>query len=324
MLASAVQQCRRWAVEGHLLTVAVNLSGRLLADDRLVSHVRDVLDTAGLPAASLTFEITESALADGRDRVVRDALDGLRELGVRISIDDFGTGYSSLAYLKELPVDELKIDRSFVADLATNDRAERVVRSIIDLAHSLDLIVVAEGVEDLRTSQQLLRFGVDLLQGFQISRPVPAAEATQWLRDRPMLPAAAARSAGSDRTLHVLVVDDHAAARAALRKQLAERRHRVVEARSSTAALDRLRRRMPDVVILDQQLPGVPGVEAVPQLREAGYTGPILLYSDATPDDLAGIRLPLDVWPVSKTDEATFLKLLDGYARRPEARTSAR
>ncbi|MBK5308220.1 MAG: EAL domain-containing protein [Frankiaceae bacterium] len=322
MLAGAVQQAVQWASVARSPAISVNLSGRLLSDPRLRDSIAETLAAAGLPASALTLEITESALADGADTTVREALEALRATGIHISIDDFGTGYSSLAYLKELPVDELKIDRSFIVDLVNDDRAERVVRSIIDLAHSLDLSVVAEGVEDAQSAERLLRLGVDFLQGFGIARPAGGEATTEWLAERePSLATARGRVEGG-RRLNVLIVDDEMAARAALRARLADRHHRVIEARSGPAAVDKVRKRMPDVVILDHLMPGLTGVDTVPRLREAGYLGPILLYSDAPADDLAGIRMPLDVWPVSKADEATFVKLIDGYARAAAAAKS--
>ncbi|MGE0308111.1 MAG: putative bifunctional diguanylate cyclase/phosphodiesterase, partial [Acidimicrobiia bacterium] len=143
ILTGAIEQAARWDASGQPVAIAVNLSGRLLADPTLVQQTTHLLDRAGLPAERLTLEITESALADGTNPAISAALDSLRSLGVRISIDDFGTGYSSLAYLKQLPIDELKIDRSFITDFDADPRTGRIVRSIINLAHSLDLAIVA-------------------------------------------------------------------------------------------------------------------------------------------------------------------------------------
>ena len=168
VMTVALRQVAVWRAAGIQACVAVNLSGRLLAAPDLAGRVASLLAAAGVPATSLTLEITETALAEGSNPELWAVLDALRSSGVRISIDDFGTGYSSLTYLKELPVDELKIDRSFVLDLDTDDRTERIVRSIIDLAHSLDLTVVAEGVEDAVVADGLRGLGVDFVQGYAI------------------------------------------------------------------------------------------------------------------------------------------------------------
>ncbi|MDQ1446375.1 MAG: diguanylate cyclase [Acidimicrobiaceae bacterium] len=314
VLTSAVQQAARWGSEGAIVPVAVNLSGMLVADPGLVDEITRTIAAAGLPPTALTLEITETAIAAGDNKAIWAELETLRERGVRISIDDFGTGYSSLTYLKDLPVDELKIDRSFVAALRSDGRAERIVHSIIDLAHSLDLSTVAEGVEDEALAEQLLRLGVDFLQGYVIARPCNAQATTRWLADNTMPPAPGGVLTGVSRALDVLLVDDQVAVRAALRTRLKERHHRVVEAHSGSSALQKLRTRMPDVIILDHLLPGTSGIETVPALRDAGYSGPILLISGSPTDDFATTRFPLDVWPVSKADEATLIRLIDGYA----------
>ena len=111
----------------------------------------------------------------------QDVLDGLSELGVSLSVDDFGTGYSSLSYLAQLPVDEVKVDRSFVSRITTDERAAAIVRSVVDLGHSLDLRVVAEGVEDQRCWDALTEVGCDVAQGYLLSRPLPVDQFEAWL-----------------------------------------------------------------------------------------------------------------------------------------------
>jgi diguanylate cyclase (GGDEF)-like protein/PAS domain S-box-containing protein len=313
VLTTAVEQVVRWRAEGIGAAVAVNLSGRLLAEPGLAGHVASILSTAGLAPSALTLEITETALAEGSNPATHATLNALRDTGVRISIDDFGTGYSSLTYLKELPVDELKIDRSFVLGLDTDERSERIVRSIIDLAHSLDLTVVAEGVEDTTIASQLTSLGSDFLQGYAIARPAPAAMMTEWLQQRSASAAAQAKRE-ERRGLTVLMVDSQPASRAALRRGLRDRRHKVAQAHSGAAALRTLKKRMPDVVILDHLMPGLNGIETAPRLRAAGYAGPIVLLSGSAPDGADAARFPLDVWPVSHSDEELLLRLIDGYS----------
>jgi len=180
VLATSLRQCATWRAEGLDLPVAVNLSPRVLGQTDLVSSVRQALADAGLPAGRLTLEITESAFPENT-RMLTQTLDQLGELGVRLSVDDFGTGWSSLSKLKELPVQELKIDRSFVFALADDATDHSIVRSIIDLARSLGLTVVAEGVETEPVRELLETLGCPLAQGYLFSRPVPGQELTGWI-----------------------------------------------------------------------------------------------------------------------------------------------
>ena len=313
VLGLAAHQAVRWHAAGMPVSVGVNLSGKLLSDPGLVAHVSQIVASAGLPAKFLTLEITETALAEGSNQVIWDALDALRATGMRVAIDDFGTGYCSLAYLKRLPVDEIKIDRSFIVDLDSDVRTERIVRSVIALAHSLHLPVIAEGVEDEAVATSLLRLGADYLQGYHIARPADARITAEWLQQRSPTSGGAAGPAES-RVLDVLFVHDLAGGAGDVYMRLAERHHRIVEVPSGSAALEHLARAMPDVIVLDHLMPGLTGVETAPRLRAEGYVGPILLFSDFPPEALSEIRFPIDVWPVSKTDETTLLRLIDGYA----------
>jgi len=315
VMTLAAQQTAQWRADGIPVSVAVNLSGTLLATPGLADRIELILAEAGLPAEALTLEITETALADGSNPAILAALDALRTTGIRISIDDFGTGYSSLTYLRQLPVDELKIDRSFILDLDIDTRTERIVRSIIDLAHSLGLTVVAEGVEDEAVRARLLTMGIDYVQGFTIARPAPAQLIVDWLAEH-ATPTAPVRPLLDDpRGLDILVVDNEAASRTALRARLKQSSHRVTLAHSGAAALAKLKKHMPDVIILNLAVPTPSGVETVARMRDAGYAGPILLFSGSAPDELAATRFPLDVWPVSAADEALLIRLIDGYAQ---------
>jgi diguanylate cyclase (GGDEF)-like protein len=180
VLNAALRQCNRWRQDGLDLGVAVNLSMRNLHDPEIVDMIRKLLARWGIPPRHLVIEITESSLmADAASSM--DVLTRLRGMGVGISIDDFGTGYSSLAYLKRLPVDELKIDKSFVAHVAIDESDAAIVRSTIGLAHDLGLSVVAEGVEDQATLDLLNTLGCDVAQGYFVSRPLPASAIGEWL-----------------------------------------------------------------------------------------------------------------------------------------------
>ncbi|HEX2298261.1 MAG TPA: GGDEF domain-containing phosphodiesterase, partial [Pseudonocardiaceae bacterium] len=183
VLDRSLQQCRSWLDRGLSLTVAVNLSVRNLADTEFPDRVADALAKHGVPPALLGFELTESAVMSDPERAL-PVLRGLHGLGVRIAVDDFGTGYSSLSYLRRLPVDEVKIDKSFVLGLASDLGDLAVVRAIVDLGHSLGLTVVAEGVEEDATRDQLVEMGCDIAQGYLISRPLGAERFDAWLQAR--------------------------------------------------------------------------------------------------------------------------------------------
>jgi diguanylate cyclase (GGDEF)-like protein len=183
VLEQAVAACGRWRRAGHRLTVSVNLSARSNLNDKLITNVQSLLTRHGVPADSLTLEITESSVIrdPARTRIV---LDRLHELGVGLSIDDFGTGYSSLSYLRQLPVQEVKIDKSFVMTMLTEPDDLAIVRSIVDLGTNLDLEVVAEGVEDAATWAELERMGCTNMQGFYLAPPMPLAGFIDWLAAR--------------------------------------------------------------------------------------------------------------------------------------------
>jgi diguanylate cyclase (GGDEF)-like protein/PAS domain S-box-containing protein len=181
VLNEALGQVHAWSKVGIDVGVAVNLSARNLLDDELPDAVAELLGTWQVAPEKLSLEITErSILATEAEETLRR----LHEIGVRISVDDFGTGYSSLTYLKRLPVQEIKIDKSFVMDMATNRDGAAIVRSTIDLGHNLGLKVVAEGVEDETTVQLLREYGCDFIQGFHISRPAAASLLGPWLRSQ--------------------------------------------------------------------------------------------------------------------------------------------
>ena len=172
VLELALGQARSWLDRGISLTVAVNLSVTNLLDADLVAEIDRLLDDLRLPADTLILEITESVLMTDYRRA-RRVVEALQGLGIGLSIDDYGTGWSSLAYLQDLAVDELKLDRTFVARLASDPRSVAIVRSTVELAHSLGASLVAEGVEDEDTLKALRRYGCDVTQGHYHGRPLP-------------------------------------------------------------------------------------------------------------------------------------------------------
>ena len=180
VLNHAVEHCARWRKAGFLFDVSVNLSVMNLHETDFVDFVLDTLHRWEVEPSWLSLEVTESAVMSDPNHALK-VLSRLDAMGVRISIDDFGTGYSSLAYLKRLPVDEIKIDRSFVSDMKLDSNDAVIVRSTIDLAHNMSLRVVAEGVENPETLRMLTSLGCDVAQGFFISRPLPYDDLTQWL-----------------------------------------------------------------------------------------------------------------------------------------------
>jgi diguanylate cyclase (GGDEF)-like protein len=180
VLERAVAECTSWRAGGHELAVAVNLSVRDLLDRDLPVLVARVLSAHGLPPEALHLEITESMIMSDPDRALA-TVGRLRQLGVCISVDDFGTGYSSLSNLKRLPINELKIDRSFVSSLSHDESDLVIVRFTINLGHDLGLKVVAEGVEDELTLKRLAMLDCDLAQGHHLSEALPAAELAAWL-----------------------------------------------------------------------------------------------------------------------------------------------
>jgi len=181
VLKSAIAQCGEWHREGLGLRVAVNISARdLRQEDALVQFVSQALAGAELPAGLLCLEITESALMEDPGSA-QATLRKLRELGVATSIDDYGTGYSSLAYIKQLAVNEIKIDRTFVSGMEADVSNAAIVRSTIELGHNLGLAVVAEGVETDHELEQLRRFGCDAIQGYLCARPMAASALREWL-----------------------------------------------------------------------------------------------------------------------------------------------
>ncbi len=186
VLDRSLAQCRSWLDRGMSLAVSVNLSVRNLADTEFPRRVSNALMRHRVPAALLGLELTESAVMSDPERAL-PVLRGLHGLGVRIAVDDFGTGYSSLAYLRRLPVDEVKIDKSFVLGLASDLGDLAVVRAIIELGHSLGLTVVAEGVEQDATRDQLVEMGCDVAQGYLISRPLGPDRFDAWLAARTIL-----------------------------------------------------------------------------------------------------------------------------------------
>lgn len=180
VLKTALKQIKIWNRKGLRLSVAVNISAHSLGDADLPDVIRKVLNDTGVDEKQLTLELTESAIMSDTELALK-ILNKLDKMGVTLAVDDFGTGYSSLSYLKRLPVDEIKIDRTFIIDMVTDTHDEVIVRSTIDLAHNMGMKVIAEGIENEHTWSSLKKMNCDAGQGFHICRPVAAATFEDWL-----------------------------------------------------------------------------------------------------------------------------------------------
>jgi diguanylate cyclase (GGDEF)-like protein len=182
VMNAAIRQCAIWARAGVAVNVSLNISTRDLLSTELPRQFGEMLERHGCAASLITLEITESAVLDDPLRALAN-LQALRDTGCLLSIDDYGTGYSSLSYLKQMPVSEMKIDRSFVMNLVDNPNDEIIVRSTIELAHNMGLKVTAEGVETQAVLERLRELGCDLAQGYLISKPLPVAALEKWIAD---------------------------------------------------------------------------------------------------------------------------------------------
>jgi diguanylate cyclase (GGDEF)-like protein len=183
ILRTAIEQGGRWRDEGLMLPVAVNISPRSLLDGDLPADLLDLLAHTRLPADLLELEITETAIMSDPDRAIA-VLRRLNAMGLRVAIDDFGAGYNSLAYLKHLPIQTLKIDRAFIAEILHSSKDDAITESIIGLGHKLGVTVLAEGIEDAETWNRLRVLGCDEGQGYYLARPMPAAQLSEWIAAR--------------------------------------------------------------------------------------------------------------------------------------------
>jgi EAL domain-containing protein (putative c-di-GMP-specific phosphodiesterase class I) len=183
VLRQALTTCKGWQRRGGRVGVAINVSAETILDPSFVTEVAAILTSVAIEPDLLTLELTEGVVVND-PALAAERLGELRALGVKISVDDFGTGYSSLTYLKGLPVDEVKIDKAFVDGIVHDLADGAVVRAVVDIAHTLGLRVVAEGVEQEEQHLMLARFGVDEVQGYLHARPMAALDVAQWLRRR--------------------------------------------------------------------------------------------------------------------------------------------
>jgi len=285
VMEESCRQLTSWKLAGlRNITMAVNLSARQLQVPDLVGTMSDILERTGVDPADVCLEVTESMLMEDPDASAA-CLDSLRQLGVCVAIDDFGTGYSSLSWLRRLPVDLIKIDRSFVAHLGEESEATAIVTAVVHLARSLGLTTVAEGVETAEQIFQLQLLHCALGQGYYWSRPLPPSELGAWIDpalvggwtpQRQELPAEAAEG-----RFRVLIADDEPIHRAMVARVL-ERSGRftvVGQAVDGRDAVEVAGRDHPDLVVLDLSMPRMGGLEALPQILGSSPNTKVVLYS---------------------------------------------
>jgi PAS domain S-box-containing protein/diguanylate cyclase (GGDEF)-like protein len=259
VLEQVCRQAAAWHRAGlPTLRLGVNLSPVQLQRPDFARHVQAVLLATGAPPAWLGVEITETTLMSDVERA-NAVLSEIKAIGVEISLDDFGTGFSSLSYLRRLPIDVLKVDRSFVHDVTGTDKDVSVTRAIISMAHSLQMQVLAEGVETEGQLSLLAANGCNRIQGFWFSKPVPAADFEALVREPRCLPERFIQRGRRTRTL--LLVDDEENILSSLKRLLRRDGYHIVTATSAAEGLQRLAEHEVDVIISDQRMPGMTGVE---------------------------------------------------------------
>jgi diguanylate cyclase (GGDEF)-like protein len=265
VVRTVCEQLNAWHAQGiPLLPIAVNLSARQFQQKNLDSIIGGIINEYGVDPGLLEFELTESLLMNDAEEAVK-TLANMKAYGVRLSVDDFGTGYSSLAYLKRFPLDTLKIDRAFVRDVVVDPDDATIALAIINLAHSLQLNVVAEGVENAAQLNFLRERGCEEIQGFYFAQPLPAADCTQALLEDRRLPQTEADN--PDSLTSVLVVDDNDDDLELLQTLLRSAGYLVVCASGTVEGFEILANRPVDIVICDQGLPGMTGVEFLSGVR---------------------------------------------------------
>jgi diguanylate cyclase (GGDEF)-like protein/PAS domain S-box-containing protein len=309
VLRNALAQCKTWLDQHFAMGVAVNLSPRSLHDLDLPGIIQELLSTSGVPPSLLTIEITESVIMADPDRAT-DMLAQLADLGIKLAIDDFGTGYSSLAYLRHLRVHELKIDKSFVLDLDTNNDNDVIVRSVIELGHNLGLAVVAEGVENQTALDMLAVLRCDCAQGYHLSRPKSGPEMTQWLQERQDLRNARIR----ERAPQITVIDDDSDLLAALQALLVLEGYTVTVVRDISSLDVVTANGRPDLFLIDIMLSGMSGIEVAEQLQKRGFEDAPMIAMSAS-DRMLHIAAGTDLFRAELVKPFEFSELLALCAR---------
>jgi len=280
VVGEAMRQSAEWARVGHPLGISINVGARAFGESsRLENVIAHAIAQHGVPASQLTLEVTETDVMTDPIQASR-TLASIKKMGVRVAVDDFGTGYSSLSYLNQLPLDEVKIDRTFISRLLRDPQTSSIVRTAIDLSHALGLDAVAEGVEDDATLERLVLLGCDRVQGYFIARPMPADAVLPWLqRYVPATPSAVAAPVNpliptatvvDPNTSTVLVVDDEASLRVATHRILSSQGYNVLHAATASEALRicTVQRGAINLVVTDIFLTDWRGHELAGRIRE--------------------------------------------------------
>nr|WP_315220679.1 EAL domain-containing protein [uncultured Duganella sp.] len=272
VLRTACAQNKAWQAAGLTpLRVAVNLSARQFRDPALTGEILAALSDSGLEAQYLELELTESLMMHNVGEAVA-VVEQLKRLGIALSIDDFGTGYSSLAYLKQFPVDYLKIDQSFTREMLAEPKVAAIVRSVLALGHSLGFKVIAEGVETEAQLAYLRRHGCDEMQGYFFSRPLLPHDFAELLRQERAL--APQPSAVQRQQQTLLLLDDEASIRSSLKRLFRVDGYHILSAETAEQAFDMLAMNEVQVVISDQRMPGMNGTEFLSRVKNM-YPGTI-------------------------------------------------
>jgi diguanylate cyclase (GGDEF)-like protein/PAS domain S-box-containing protein len=265
VIGQACKQIAAWARSDiGPMRIAVNVSGRQFLDRELDDDIGTAILAHGIPPGALELELTESSLMANTERTV-EALHKLKARGVQVSIDDFGTGYSCLAYLRQFPIDKLKIDIAFIRNVTTNHADAAMTETIIRMAHSLKMDVIAEGVETAEQLSYLVRQGCDQMQGYYFSRPLPVPELEPLLRDATPLIMPDGLSAAMTK---VLLVEADAERLGALERLLQRDGYRILTARSASDGLEVLARHDIQVIVCDADLPFAQGAAFVQRATE--------------------------------------------------------
>jgi diguanylate cyclase (GGDEF)-like protein/PAS domain S-box-containing protein len=265
-LERACRDIRRWADAGlRDIRVAVNVSPRQFRNPDLADRIARIISASGIEASQLSLEVTESLLMQDTP-LARATLTRIRAMGIEFALDDFGTGYSSLGYLKRYPFSKVKIDRSFIENVAVDSDDAAIAKAAISMAHSLGIQVVAEGVETEVQCDFLRRNMCDEIQGYLFSAAVPASEVEKMLQEGRSLPAHLLRFVKPQRTL--LLVDDEENILAALKRLLRREGYAIVTANSAPEGLAILERQAIDVIVSDQRMPEMTGVEFLSKVKE--------------------------------------------------------
>jgi diguanylate cyclase (GGDEF)-like protein/PAS domain S-box-containing protein len=326
VLAQVCRDAKRWITSlpgGRPLMVAVNVSPRQF-ESGLAEMFGNIIDEAGIDPATVCLEVTESMVMQDAELAIT-TLRELKSLGLHISVDDFGTGFSSLAYLKRFPLDELKIDKSFVDGLGRDPEATAIVAAVMGMAHALDLRVVAEGVETADQVARLRTLGCDEAQGFFYARPGSADDIDARLASETAVsaggpPIAGAPHAKARSTKRILVVDDADDVRQLARSSLAAVGMEVQEAASGEDAITMTRHFRPDCVVLDVNLPGISGFDVCRILRDDPaneHTTIVILTGDAEPaEKVMAFSLKADDYMVKPFSPRDLVSRVNAAMRR--------